>query len=52
MPDTALETRGLTKAFGGFRAVRGLDLKIRRHAIRDAYEAEFDSLYEGKGIAA
>ncbi|MGX7708876.1 ABC transporter ATP-binding protein [Methylobacterium sp. Gmos1] len=33
MPDTALETRGLTKAFGGFRAVRGLDLKIRRHAI-------------------
>ncbi len=33
MPDTALETRGLTKAFGGFRAVRGLDLKVRRHAI-------------------
>jgi branched-chain amino acid transport system ATP-binding protein len=33
VPDTALETRGLTKAFGGFRAVRGLDLKIRRHAI-------------------
>src|SRR5436305_7096125 len=27
-------------------------LKIRRHAIREAYEAEFDSLYEGKGIAA
>jgi long-chain acyl-CoA synthetase len=27
-------------------------LKIRRHAIRDAYEAAFDSLYEGKGIAA
>ncbi len=33
MPDTALETRGLTKAFGGFRAVRGLDLKVRRHSI-------------------
>lgn len=33
MPDTALETRGLTKAFGGFRAVRGLDLKVRRHTI-------------------
>ncbi|UHC18168.1 ABC transporter ATP-binding protein [Methylobacterium currus] len=33
MSDTALETRGLTKAFGGFRAVRGLDLKVRRHAI-------------------
>src|SRR5438067_6392277 len=27
-------------------------LKIRRHAIRDTYEAAFDSLYEGKGIAA
>ncbi|MBV9014629.1 MAG: long-chain fatty acid--CoA ligase [Alphaproteobacteria bacterium] len=27
-------------------------LKIRRHAIREAYEAAFDSLYEGKGIAA
>ena len=27
-------------------------LKIRRHAIRDAYEAAFDALYEGKGIAA
>ncbi len=33
MPDTALETRGLAKAFGGFRAVRGLDLKVRRHSI-------------------
>ena len=33
MTDTALETRGLTKAFGGFRAVRGLDLKVRRHTI-------------------
>ncbi|TGE00570.1 ABC transporter ATP-binding protein [Methylobacterium nonmethylotrophicum] len=33
MPETALETRGLTKAFGGFRAVRGLDLKVRRHTI-------------------
>src|SRR5207237_1276768 len=27
-------------------------LKIRRHAIRAAYEAEFDALYDGKGIAA
>jgi long-chain acyl-CoA synthetase len=27
-------------------------LKIRRHAIRAVYEAEFDALYEGKGIAA
>jgi long-chain acyl-CoA synthetase len=27
-------------------------LKIRRHAIRAAYEAAFDGLYEGKGIAA
>jgi long-chain acyl-CoA synthetase len=27
-------------------------LKIRRHAIRAAYEAAFDALYEGKGIAA
>ena len=33
MTDTALETRGLTKAFGGFRAVRSLDLKVRRHTI-------------------
>jgi len=27
-------------------------LKIRRHAIRDAYLAALDRLYEGKGIAA
>ena len=27
-------------------------LKIRRHAIRAAYEGALDSLYEGKGIAA
>jgi long-chain acyl-CoA synthetase len=27
-------------------------LKIRRHAIRDAYGPAFDTLYEGKGIAA
>jgi long-chain acyl-CoA synthetase len=27
-------------------------LKIRRHAIRDAYGTGFDTLYEGKGIAA
>jgi len=27
-------------------------LKIRRHAIRAAYETAFDALYDGKGIAA
>jgi len=27
-------------------------LKIKRHAVRDAYGAALDSLYEGKGIAA
>jgi long-chain acyl-CoA synthetase len=27
-------------------------LKIRRHAIRDAYQAEFENLYDGKGLAA
>jgi long-chain acyl-CoA synthetase len=27
-------------------------LKIRRHAIRAAYGAAFDTLYAGKGIAA
>ena len=27
-------------------------LKIRRHAIREAYAAGFDALYEGRGIAA
>ena len=27
-------------------------LKIRRHAIRDAYGASCEALYEGKGIAA
>ena len=27
-------------------------LKIRRHAIRDAYQPAFDQLYEGKGLAA
>ena len=27
-------------------------LKIRRHAVRDAYGAALDSLYDGKGIAA
>ncbi|MEH3145576.1 MAG: ABC transporter ATP-binding protein [Methylobacterium frigidaeris] len=29
----ALETAGLTKAFGGFTAVRDIDLKVRRHSI-------------------
>ncbi|WP_298956767.1 ABC transporter ATP-binding protein [uncultured Methylobacterium sp.] len=29
----ALETKGLTKAFGGFTAVRNVDLTVRRHAI-------------------
>ena len=27
-------------------------LKIRRHAIREAYQAVFDSLYDGRGMAA
>lgn len=27
-------------------------LKIRRHAIRDAYQTAFDQLYDGKGLAA
>jgi long-chain acyl-CoA synthetase len=27
-------------------------LKIRRHAIRDAYQAAFEALYDGKGMAA
>jgi long-chain acyl-CoA synthetase len=27
-------------------------LKIRRHAIREAYQAAFDQLYDGKGLAA
>jgi long-chain acyl-CoA synthetase len=27
-------------------------LKIRRHAIRAAYQDAFDSLYDGKGMAA
>jgi long-chain acyl-CoA synthetase len=27
-------------------------LKIRRHAIRDVYQTAFDSLYDGKGLAA
>ncbi len=27
-------------------------LKIRRHAIREAYQAAFDTLYDGKGMAA
>ena len=27
-------------------------LKIRRHAIREAYQAAFDQLYDGKGMAA
>jgi long-chain acyl-CoA synthetase len=27
-------------------------LKIRRHAIREVYQPAFDSLYDGKGIAA
>jgi long-chain acyl-CoA synthetase len=27
-------------------------LKIRRHAIRAAYQAEFEALYEGRGMAA
>src|SRR3954463_5581823 len=27
-------------------------MKVRRHAVRDAYGAAFDALYEGKGMAA
>ncbi len=27
-------------------------LKIRRHAIRDAYQTDFEALYDGKGMAA
>jgi long-chain acyl-CoA synthetase len=27
-------------------------LKLRRHAIRAVYEAAFDALYDGKGMAA
>jgi long-chain acyl-CoA synthetase len=27
-------------------------LKIRRHAIREAFRAEIEALYDGKGIAA
>ncbi len=33
MAEVALETRGLTKSFGGFTAVKGLDLAVRRHTI-------------------
>ncbi|WP_449410335.1 ABC transporter ATP-binding protein [Methylobacterium komagatae] len=33
MSENALETEGLTKAFGGFTAVRSVDLKVRRHTI-------------------
>ena len=33
MSEHALVTEGLTKAFGGFTAVRAVDLKVRRHAI-------------------
>ena len=27
-------------------------LKIRRHAIREAYQTAFENLYDGKGMAA
>ena len=33
MSDLILETRGLTKEFRGFAAVRGVDLKVRRGTI-------------------
>ncbi|MCJ2123182.1 ABC transporter ATP-binding protein [Methylobacterium sp. J-077] len=33
MAEHALVTEGLTKAFGGFTAVRGVDFVVRRHAI-------------------
>ena len=32
-PDVILETRGLTKEFRGFVAVKNVDLKIRRSTI-------------------
>lgn len=32
-PDIILETRGLSKRFGGFMAVRDVDLSVRRHSI-------------------
>ena len=31
--DVILETRGLSKSFGGFMAVRDVDLAVRRHSI-------------------
>ncbi|RAI04074.1 ABC transporter ATP-binding protein [Acuticoccus sediminis] len=33
MSDIAIETEGLTKQFGGFYAVQGVNLKVRRHSI-------------------
>src|SRR3954469_2176557 len=33
VPDTILETQGLTKEFGGFRAVDGVDLQVERGTI-------------------
>ena len=33
MSDIAIETKGLSKQFGGFYAVQGVDLKVRRHTI-------------------
>ncbi|MDB5549040.1 MAG: transporter ATP-binding protein [Tardiphaga sp.] len=33
MSDFALVTSGLTKTFGGFTAVKNVDLKVRRHTI-------------------
>jgi branched-chain amino acid transport system ATP-binding protein len=33
LADTILETRGLTKEFRGFAAVRGVNLRVRRRAI-------------------
>ncbi|WP_334194162.1 ATP-binding cassette domain-containing protein, partial [Pararhodobacter sp.] len=33
MSDYALEARGLTKSFGGFHAVKDVDLKVKRGSI-------------------
>jgi len=41
-----------SEPFGLANAQLTPTLKIRRHAIREAYQPAFDQLYEGKGLAA
>jgi long-chain acyl-CoA synthetase len=41
-----------TEPFGTANAQLTPTLKVRRHAVRQAYQAAFDSLYDGKGMAA